>query len=99
MAAEVTTGSRFAIGLVVVVVGLGACGGETGEQVQRDIEERIRIEVRQAREAATAEARRRAKTEIERLERRAKRELRENGARRVEEVSDRAKREVDQLGR
>ncbi len=53
MTAKVTVGSRFGASLVVVAVGLGACGGETGEQVQRDIEEKIRTEVREAREAAT----------------------------------------------
>ena len=94
-----TTRSWLGVGFVGVALGLGACGGETGEQVQSDIEERIRTEVRQARDAATVEARRRAKAEIERLEQRAKRELRENGARRIEQASDRAKREVDQLGR
>ena len=98
-AADVTTRSRFGTGLVVVAVVLSACGGETGEQVQRDIEEKIRTEVREARQAATEEARSRAKAEIERLERRAKRELRENGARRIEQVSDRAQREVDRVGR
>lgn len=94
-----TLRARAATLAAVGCLGLPACGGSAGEQLQQDAEERARSGVEEAKKAARRKAAEQAKREIEKLERRAKREVRENAEKEIERASDRAQREVDKAAR